>query len=145
MALTLRKKFKNQRSGATWRGISFELTFEEWLNIWVDSGHLHERGPRKGQYVMARFGDKGPYAIGNVRIITVEENNAEKIWVPTLETRAKWHDARIGNKNCVGRKFSTETLSKLGTSQAAAWGRRKQNGTAVMPRDARGRYVNSGD
>lgn len=30
--------------------IEMKMSFEEWLKIWVDSGHLHERGNRKGQY-----------------------------------------------------------------------------------------------
>lgn len=59
------------------RGIEFLLTFEEWLQIWTDSGHIHERGTRKNQYQMARFGDRGPYAVGNVRIITSSENHTE--------------------------------------------------------------------
>jgi hypothetical protein len=48
------------------RNIPFEITFEEWYQIWLDSGHWEERG--RGGYVMARKGDKGPYAVGNVDI-----------------------------------------------------------------------------
>jgi hypothetical protein len=66
------------------------MTFEEWLQIWQDSGHLHERGPRKGQYVMCRYGDKGAYKRGNVRVASVEENIAE--WAVTRRslTKAQW-------------------------------------------------------
>ena len=71
-------KYRYHLKDARNRGISFLLTFEEWFKIWTDSGHLHERGPRRGQYVMARYGDKGPYAVGNVRIITGLENQAEQ-------------------------------------------------------------------
>lgn len=73
----LREAFWNKRSDANFRGIEFLLTFEEWLEIWEASGHLHERGRKRGQYVMARYGDKGPYAVGNVKIITAGENVAE--------------------------------------------------------------------
>ena len=59
------------------RGIAFLLTFEEWMTIWIESGNWHLRGNLKGQYVMARAGDIGPYAAGNVRICTVSENRAE--------------------------------------------------------------------
>jgi hypothetical protein len=59
------------------RGVSFELTFDEWLKIWIDSGHIHDRGNRKGKYVMARFGDTGPYSKNNVKIITCSENISE--------------------------------------------------------------------
>lgn len=58
------------------RGIEFIITFEEWCNIWEKSGKFAQRGRKKAQYCMARFGDKGPYAIGNVEIITNEENIA---------------------------------------------------------------------
>ena len=41
---------------------------------------------------MARFGDKGDYEVGNVRIITSGENLAER--VASTETRAKISAAR---------------------------------------------------
>jgi hypothetical protein len=65
------------KSGAKRRDIPFLFTFEEWLAIWTDSGKWSQRGNRAGRYVMARYGDVGPYAIGNVRICTVEENISE--------------------------------------------------------------------
>lgn len=71
------KRFGTHKSGARRRGIPFLLTFSEWLDIWEESGHLAVRGRRRGQYAMARYGDKGPYAVGNVRIILAEENAAE--------------------------------------------------------------------
>jgi hypothetical protein len=80
-------KYQSHRSHAKARGISFNLTFEQWLKIWTDSGHLSERGNKAGQYVMARFQDRGAYAVGNVRIITVEENKAEHRM--SIEGRAK--------------------------------------------------------
>src|SRR5215472_6042820 len=61
-----RYAFVVQRADAKRRGIAFSFTFEEWLAVWQQSGKWAERGHRKGQYVMARFGDIGPYAIGNV-------------------------------------------------------------------------------
>lgn len=66
------------KQNAAVRSIDFLLTYEEWLQIWEQSGHLHERGCRKGQYCMARFGDKGPYAVGNVKIILHRDNILEK-------------------------------------------------------------------
>jgi len=70
-----RIKFYQQKGRAKERGISFDLTFEEWWGIWQKSGRWEERGCRKGQYVMARNGDIGSYAIGNVSIIKHEENS----------------------------------------------------------------------
>lgn len=74
----LRNAYNVQKYDATKRrGISFELTFEEWLDIWVRSKRLQQRGNVRGKYVMARFGDQGPYAIENVRIVSVEQNSRE--------------------------------------------------------------------
>jgi hypothetical protein len=69
-----KQKYDQHKHRAERRGIPFELTFKQWLKIWEDSGHLHERGYRQGQYVMARFFGRGSYKIGNVRIITKEYN-----------------------------------------------------------------------
>lgn len=75
----LKHLFYEQRYVAEYhRGIAWKLTFEQWLKIWTDSGHLDQRGRRKGQYVMARLGDKGPYAVGNVKIVTATENLTER-------------------------------------------------------------------
>jgi hypothetical protein len=72
-----RKQFHSHKGGAKHRGIPFLLTYAEWLAIWEQSGHLHERGNRKGQYCMARYGDQGAYEVGNVRIVTNAENQVE--------------------------------------------------------------------
>lgn len=67
--------YYQQCRSAGLRGIKFELTFPQWFKIWKDSGHLEDRG--KAKYVMTRFGDKGPYALGNVAIKTSSENIKE--------------------------------------------------------------------
>lgn len=71
---TLLARFEQQRSRACVRGIAWELTFEEWLSIWERSGRLSQRGKHRGQYVMARNGDVGPYSVGNVFICTHSQN-----------------------------------------------------------------------
>jgi hypothetical protein len=71
-------KYRWHKNRSRRRDIPFLLTFDEWWTIWQESGHWHERGAYRGQYQMARFGDKGPYAVGNVRIVTREENVAER-------------------------------------------------------------------
>ena len=70
--------FHSQKCAAKQRRIPFLLTFEEWQAIWIDSGKWEQRGKKSNQYCMARHGDTGPYAIGNVRICTVRENHAEQ-------------------------------------------------------------------
>lgn len=70
-------RFKQQRWRALGRGIEWQLTFDQWMQIWNESGHFHQRGKKAGQYVMARAGDVGPYSVGNVRICLFTENVAE--------------------------------------------------------------------
>jgi hypothetical protein len=72
---TPRRAFTLQRYNASRRGIAWQLTFEEWLELWQRSNRWARRGKRLGQYCMARKGDKGAYAIGNVRILTVSSKN----------------------------------------------------------------------
>lgn len=57
--------------------IKMLLTFDEWLDIWLSSGHWHERGNKRGQYVMSRYNDIGHYEIGNVEIKTGTDNQIE--------------------------------------------------------------------
>jgi len=81
---------------ASQRGIPFLLSYKQWLKIWTDSGHLHERGRHCNQYQMARFGDKGAYEVGNVKICTAKENRQEQEYTP--EHREKLRKANLGKK-----------------------------------------------
>jgi hypothetical protein len=94
-----RLKYKRHIVNAQLRGIAFELTFEDWLKIWVDSGHWGERGKRGDQYCMSRFGDLGPYALGNVEIITNAENLRQVL------VGNQWG---VGNQNALGYKHTDE-------------------------------------
>lgn len=68
------KCFREHRRNAAKRGIRWKLNFRQWWEIWSSSGRWNERGKKTGQFVMARTGDKGPYAVGNVQIITTNQN-----------------------------------------------------------------------
>lgn len=95
-----RVKYMQQKYHAKKRGIGFGLTFDEWLDIWTSSGHFAERGRKLGQYVMARFGDKGGYYAGNVEIITVSKNHYDgtigKSHPVTDEQRHKQREVMTG-------------------------------------------------
>ena len=69
-----RKRYGEHRFNAEVRGVEFRLTFEEWKTLWIESGKWEQRGPRRGQYVMARHGDQGAYEMGNVRVCLAREN-----------------------------------------------------------------------
>jgi len=57
------------------RNIEWHFTFESWIAWWGDD--IINRGPKKGQFVMARIGDIGPYHPDNVRKATCSENCSE--------------------------------------------------------------------
>jgi hypothetical protein len=103
-------KFYQQKTHAIWRGIPFLMTFEEWFSIWQQSGRWPERGRKRGQYVMARLGDCGAYAIGNVKIITAEDNVAEKAC--GAETRAKLSAATKAAMTCALRQQISKATNK---------------------------------
>lgn len=60
------RRYTCHRANAKQRGIAFEIEYADWLQWWKDTGHYHERGNKRGQYVMGRIGDVGPYKIGNI-------------------------------------------------------------------------------
>ena len=100
--ILLKQYWHFQKNAARRRGVEFLLTFEEWFKIWDDSGHLPQKGRFKHQYCMSRHGDVGPYAVGNVEIITNEENGRRQAppWLGrkhTDATKAKLSVSKIGN------------------------------------------------
>jgi hypothetical protein len=72
-----RTKYNYQKKNAKARDIDWKFTFEQWINVWIESGHWDERGSGKGKYVMARKGDAGPYSVDNVYICLSTQNNSD--------------------------------------------------------------------
>ena len=80
-----RAAFNTQRGSTRKRkdknGIQIEmrLSFDEWLNIWMQSGHWDERGRKKGQYCMSRINDIGHYEVDNIEIKLFSDNVSENM------------------------------------------------------------------
>lgn len=89
----LKRAYYNQKSNAKVRGIEFLISFDDWLEIWIDSGKLELRGSGIGKYCMCRIGDLGPYSKWNVFIGLFEVNSKDPF------------------RN--GREFSPETRKKI--------------------------------
>lgn len=73
--------FHGQKQRAKTRGIPFLFTQPVWIAWWIahlGPNWLKLRGARKGFHVMARKGDKGPYAAWNVECVLHEENAAAR-------------------------------------------------------------------
>lgn len=134
-----RAAFKSQRNRAKRRGIPFLMTFDEWWKVWQDSGRWDQRGRLEGQYVMARFGDSGPYAINNVRICSKEENRAEYISALSEEQRRAIGQLGLGKRRTDEQRkrlskvleaaraarapITEETRQKYAAAQKARWAR----------------------
>lgn len=110
-----RNRYSEHKDNARRRGIPFTLTFDEWLKMWVESGHYYERGFKNGQYVMSRFEDKGPYTIGNISIILAEENR--RAIKHSEEEKQRRRKVMIGNKYALGIISSPEKRAKISASQ----------------------------
>src|SRR5258706_4936016 len=75
------RRYYGHKMRAKYSNIEFLFEFDDWVAWWEN--HLgpdwaSKRGHHRGQYVMARNGDKGPYHPNNVHLATAEENCSER-------------------------------------------------------------------
>lgn len=121
----LRKGYWDHKSRARRRNIAFLLTFDEWAEIWVKSGKFEQRGGGPDNYCMARYGDVGPYAVGNVRICTRRENNAEQAEMlrgkPVNEKQLAALAAGRSQRNLPGRPVSDKQRASMAKALKARW------------------------
>jgi hypothetical protein len=96
----LRKAYNTHYRNSKRREIEFNLSYEEWLTIWLYSGKLHLRGRQPGQFCMGRKGDQGAYEVGNVETDTLVSArpfltvaNSEGIWTQCVS--ASWSVPRV--------------------------------------------------
>ena len=71
----MRKAYSNQRGHAINRGIPWELTLAEWLEIWKRSRKWSRRGRSAEAYVMCRIRYSEPFAPNNVCICTLRKSS----------------------------------------------------------------------
>lgn len=67
--------FIRQKLSAQSRGIQWNFKLWDWWMVWQRSGKWKQRGRGADKFVMCRFGDTGPYEIGNVYIATLSHNS----------------------------------------------------------------------
>ena len=101
-------------------------------------------GKHRGDYCLARYGDKGKYQLGNCRFITMEENIAERVspslsqeWKEAKSKQMKeWWSKEGKNRVCSEetrqkfreRTYSPETRKKLSDSMKARHARKREEG-----------------
>lgn len=77
----LYRKFRKKRAAAKHQGIGFELTYAEWCVLVAEASiKSSDLGLNGNLYALARYGDSGPYRVGNCRFVTYSENNTEKVF-----------------------------------------------------------------
>jgi hypothetical protein len=130
-------KYGVQKVAAKNRGIDFKLSYEEWIEFWGED--ITNRGRGKSDLVMSRYGDVGPYELGNIFKSTVEQNGIDgnKGIPKSEEHRAKMSAALKGRtlseetkaKMSEARKGSTrsdETKAKMSAAKQAYWAKKKE-------------------
>jgi NUMOD3 motif len=111
------KAYRQQKSNAKRRGISWQLSFSQWWELWQRSGKWKKRGREKTQYCMARHNDSGAYIIGNVSIVPVSRNCRDR--KPYKRTEAWRHRLALqmhGNKIWLGREHTDQTKKRMSRS-----------------------------
>ena len=103
-------QFIQQRRNAVKRGIAWNLTLQQWVAIWEDSGKWALRGKGGDKFVMCRKQDFGPYAAWNVYITTNRQN------VTDYQAELK----RRGVKCADGYKRLPERAAQFASSEASA-------------------------
>jgi hypothetical protein len=75
-----RQRFYEQKGKAGFRGIEWNLTFEQWYQWWLDQGIDKDYATQvnRDQLCMCRPGDNGPYSIDNIYCGTRSQNTRER-------------------------------------------------------------------
>lgn len=68
-----RNDFSKWRSVMRLRGHAVELTVEEWIEWWTNTGQYHNRGNYKSNVNMGRIDIEKPWSLGNIKLSTVTE------------------------------------------------------------------------
>ena len=122
----VKDRYRWHRNNAKRRNIPFNISIEDWYNIWIKSGKWEQRGRGSKAYVMSRIGDEGAYEVGNVVIKTQAENAKEgSLKIPkrigfkhSEKTKAKLSEALKGNKRRLGIPHTEETKQKMKLARA---------------------------
>lgn len=87
----------NSKLDALKNPVEMRLSFEEWLDIWMQSGHWEKRGKLKNQYCMCRKNDIGHYEVGNVYIDLSSANSSMALVAErTIEYREMMRQKYLG-------------------------------------------------
>lgn len=143
--------YRSQERNAKSRGIEWCITILEWWDVWQKSGKWELRGRGHG-YMMCRFGDVGPYTVGNVYIATGIHNGTVQ---PTNPYRKDHPDHRHVVQKLRNRGSEEKCFHRVNVglpkgvtinngrfqAQATIYGKRTYLGTFATPEAAHQAYV----
>ena len=98
-----RFRWRRQKYEAKKRNIEWNLTFEQWWDIWQQSGFYHLRGSSRGEYCMSRYQDQGAYEVGNV-YINLHTNN--------ISDANKWSEQPNTCRECIVFGVHYDSITK---------------------------------
>ena len=75
-----RQRYYDQKGRAGFRGIEWNISFDEWYQWWLDHGvnKDHPTHQDRDQLCMCRRGDAGPYTLDNIYCGTRSQNTQER-------------------------------------------------------------------
>ena len=118
------------------RGIRFLFSFAGWCSRWEEelgSDWFSMRGRCRGQYVMARFMDHGPYTPWNVKICLAQQNCTDrkrngvstagiKHWQAKItDEQAKAIFLAVGSESQIGRKYGIHAATVGDIKRGKTW------------------------
>ena len=116
----LHQKFFNKRVNARKEGIPFSLTFEDFCSLVREAGLTSSQlGFSGNKYVLARYGDKGGYELGNCRFITQKENADEKVITDKSREASRNNAIKMNQQNALLSKDEISARIKNSPKQQA--------------------------
>jgi hypothetical protein len=85
--------FSVQKRKAKQRGIEWQLSFDQWWELWEKSGKWNERGV--DGYAMCRYSDTGSYSVDNIRIDTFKNNSLENYEIMGIDNKGRFQKKPI--------------------------------------------------
>jgi hypothetical protein len=70
--------FIQQKNQAQWREEGWDITFEQWKQLWDQSGQWDNRGRQRTCYCMTRIDHLVPWTPDNVEIVTREIHSRQQ-------------------------------------------------------------------
>lgn len=106
-----RLKYASHKANAARRGIAFEMSFEEWWQVWEP--HWDKRGVGSDELGMCRTRDLGPYRADNIRLDTPKGNAGDRVlmrrrpWMAERPRGSSGGAVRDRGFSSAGSKFPT--------------------------------------